>query len=416
MKQLSQHKTILSNFTYLSILNGLDILLPLLIIPYLTHTVGASNFGDYLFVLVLVQNINNLTAYGYGFSATKKISQYRDNIAKVNRIYNAVIGGRLLLGITIVGVILLFSPFIFKNEGQWFIFLTALGMVVGDIFIPSWLFQGMERMKFLTIVNATAKILFTLLVLVLITRQEDYLYILLINSTGFLLAAVVSQWLVRSQFHLQPAIPALSDVKCELRDGFTLFSTTIGMTLYRNLNILILNYFVSSASVAVYGIAEKIIKACQSLVNPIAQALFPNLSYRFSHNSMQQNIVTLRKLSGYIGVLLLAATTIISLCVPLFPLIFGEEFKEAIPLTYVMLPVFFFGCMNFVLGFSGLVNLNKQKYFLFAVIASGTLSIIILLTGSPFFGIKAAAWAMNISEISLFMLCLYKLIKLYYEK
>ena len=102
MFQIKRYKTILSNFTYLSILNGLDILLPLAIIPYITNVIGATYFGYYAFVLVLVQNINILTSYGYMFSATKKISQSRDDFDAVSRTFCAVIGGRLSIAVIVV--------------------------------------------------------------------------------------------------------------------------------------------------------------------------------------------------------------------------------------------------------------------------------------------------------------------------
>lgn len=415
MQLPNKYRTVLSNFTYLSILNGLDILLPLLIIPYLTHVVGASNFGDYLFVLVLIQNVNNLTAYGYNFSATKKISQHRHDAKIVNRTYNAVIGGRLLLAISAIAFLLIFSSVIFKNYGQFFIFITAIGMILGDVFIPSWLFQGMERMKYLTIVNATTKIFFTLLVLLLITQRNDYIYILLINSIGYLIAAVISQFLAYRQFAIKIELPTMSDIRLELREGLALFSTTIGMTLYRNLNVIILNYFVSSASVAVYGIAEKVVKACQSLVNPISQALFPHLSYQFGLGNMSNNLCQLRKIAQTIGLILLLIALSIFCCSGLIPIIFGQEFTEAIPLTNLMLPVFVFGCLNYVLGFAGLINLNQQNYFFIAVMLSGTISILSILLLVRYIDIYAAAISMNLSEIILFILCSIKLIKLYYE-
>lgn len=207
MKFNNSYNIVIKNFAYLSILKGLDIGLPLLIIPYLTHILGTSYFGKYSFVLAIIQTINIFTSYGYVFSATKKISQNRDDKHVVNRIMNAVFAGRFMVATFIVVLVSLLSHLIFKDECEWFMFLTAMGMIYGDIFIPTWLFQGLEQMKYVTIVNAVAKLLFTVLVFVVVTQQQDFKYILLLNSLGYITSAIFSMILVKRMFKLHLAMP-----------------------------------------------------------------------------------------------------------------------------------------------------------------------------------------------------------------
>lgn len=416
MFQIKKYKTILSNFTYLSILNGLDILLPLAIIPYITNVIGATYFGYYAFVLVLVQNINILTSYGYMFSATKKISQSRDNFDAVSRTFCAVIGGRLSIAVIVVLAVLLLSGFLFNDGAQLFMFLTSLGMIFGDVFIPTWLFQGLERMKYVTIVNSFSKIIFALLVVLVVKEKQDYRYILLMNSAGYVLAALLSIILVRRQFGITLHIPSRSAVRAELREGLPLFLSTIGMSLYRNINVLVLNFFVSSASVGIYALAEKVIKACQSLINPISQALFPYFGYRMRNGQeadRKGNIRTLWKISAIFALFLLLASAGICLFSGVLSGLLGSDFDSAAPLLNMMIPVFVFGCLNYLLGFVGLVNMNRQKFFFYAVMSSGTVALVTLVALVQLIDIKAAAIAMDLSEVILFVCCLIKLIKIY---
>ena len=176
----SQYNIVIRNFAYLSILKGLDIGLPLLIIPYLTHVLGTSYFGKYSFVLATIQTINIFTSYGYFFSATKKISQNRDDKHVVSQIMNAVFAGRFIVATFIVVLVVILSNVIFRDEHEWFMFLTAMGMIFGDVFIPTWLFQGLEQMKYVTIVNAIAKLLFTVLVFAIVTLHQDFKYIFIL--------------------------------------------------------------------------------------------------------------------------------------------------------------------------------------------------------------------------------------------
>lgn len=416
MLQIKRYKTILSNFTYLSVLNGLDILLPLAIIPYITNVVGATYFGYYAFVLVLVQNINIVTSYGYLFSATKKISQNRDNPDAVNATFSAVIAGRLLIAMIAVAFVFAISGVLFKDSVQLFMFITSLGMIFGDVFIPTWLFQGFERMKYVTIVNSFSKILFTLLVVVVVKERQDYRYILLMSSIGYFLAAVLSMILVRRQFGLALRVPSWASVTVELKDGLPLFLSTIGMSLYRNINVIVLNFFVSSASVAVYALAEKVIKACQSLVNPLSQALFPYFGYRMREGreaERKSDIRVLGRISAALALMLVLASAGIFMFSGVLSRFLGDDFDKASPLLDMMIPVLVFGCLNYLLGFVGLVNMNRQKYFFYAVMSSGTIALLTLLVLVRFIGVEAAAIAMDISEVTLFVCCIVKLVKIY---
>ena len=410
----SQYNIVIRNFAYLSILKGLDIGLPLLIIPYLTHVLGTSYFGKYSFVLATIQTINIFTSYGYFFSATKKISQNRDDKHVVSQIMNAVFAGRFIVATFIVVLVVILSNVIFRDEHEWFMFLTAMGMIFGDVFIPTWLFQGLEQMKYVTIVNAIAKLLFTVLVFAIVTRQQDFKYILMLNSFGCVISAFCSMVLVKRMFKLHFFIPKWSVVREELKDGFSIFLSTLGMSVYRNLNIIILNYFVSSSAVGIYALAEKVIKALQSLINPISQALYPHFGYRIKESvNIKKDLPSLFKIGVFLTILLIVASLALYFLTGYIGYVVGYDFMEASGIINIMLPVVVFGCLNYLLGFVGLVNLDKQRFFLGAVVVSGTVAIVILLSTVNIFGIESAAWAMSISEILLFVFCFVKLFNIY---
>lgn len=410
----SQYNIVIRNFAYLSILKGLDIGLPLLIIPYLTHVLGTSYFGKYSFVLATIQTINIFTSYGYFFSATKKISQNRDDKHVVSQIMNAVFAGRFIVATFIVVLVVILSNVIFRDEHEWFMFLTAMGMIFGDVFIPTWLFQGLEQMKYVTIVNAIAKLLFTVLVFAIVTRQQDFKYILMLNSFGCVISAFCSMVLVKRMFKLHFFIPKWSVVREELKDGFSIFLSTLGMSVYRNLNIIILNYFVSSSAVGIYALAEKVIKALQSLINPISQALYPHFGYRIKESvNIKKDLHSLFKIGVFLTILLIVASLALYFLTGYIGYVVGHDFMEASGIINIMLPVVVFGCLNYLLGFVGLVNLDKQRFFLGAVVVSGTVAIVILLSTVNIFGIESAAWAMSISEILLFVFCFVKLFNIY---
>ena len=412
--KIHSHKSIAESFFSLSILNGLNVLLPLLTLPYILRVVGAANYGIYSYVYVIVQYLLILNTYGFDYSATKQIAQNRDNRAEINKIYNTVIACRLLL---LLGGVILFavlSPFLLGTHTKYLMFIMGMGIVLGDTFNPVWLFQGMEKMRYLTIVNFISKIVFTVLIFVLIREKDDFVFIILLNSCGFILSGIISTIIARKQFNIRFVKPKWIDMKNQYKEGLSIFGSTVGINLYRNANIFILNFFVSEATVGIYAAAEKVIKGLQMITVPIAQALFPHLGYKFKTQPLRQNLSMLWRVTKIYGsVLILEVIVTYFLASWLVDVICGDGFSEAVGIVKIMSFVILFGGLNYVLGMVGLINLNKQKDFFVAVMLSGAISVVFLVATVSFWQIHAAALSLVLSEVVLFILIMFSIRRLY---
>ena len=406
----SKYRQLIENFFSLSILNALNVLLPLVTLPYILHIVGKANYGVYSYVYAIVQYVILFSTYGFNFSATKQISQCRDDKQSVSRIYSAVTACKGLIALSLSAVLLLLSQWVFKDAiGTW-MFIYGLGMIIGDIFTPIWLFQGMEKMKYMTIVNASSKILFTILIFLLVRVSDDYQMLILLNSCGYLLAGILSIILVRRQFHLRIDKTTWTDICLQLKEGKEVFGSTFGMNLYRNANIIILRQFVTDDIVGLYSAAEKVVKGFQSLISPAAQALFPHLSLRFKGQPVKEQMRLLSKVSIPFTAVVFVVTLGVFIFAPLISnILCGKEFIASVPLIRIMTLVILFGEINYLVGIVGLINMDGQRYFFQSVLITGLFSVVFMLLMTPHYGGNAAAWAMSLSEMLLFILCLFSI-------
>lgn len=411
--KLQNYKHIIENFFSLSVLNGLNVLLPLVTLPYILHVVGKANYGAYSYVYAVIQYVILFSTYGFNFSATKQISQCRDDNDVVSRIYNAVIACKGIIAVVLSVLLMLSYRLVFKDETGLLMFIYGIGMVIGDIFTPVWLFQGMEKMKYMTIVNASSKILFTILIFVVVRSHDDFSLIILLNSCGYLLAGLLSIVLVYSQFGLRFHRSSFRDILAQFKDGSAVFGSTFGMNLYRNANVIILKQFVPDSVVGLYSAAEKVVKGFQSLLSPAAQALFPHLSLRFKGQTTAQNVRLLRKISLPFTAVVAAVAAGLYIFAPLVSdILCGKEFVECVPLIRIMTLVVLFGEINYLIGIVGLINMDGQVIFFRSVLITGIFSILFMLLLASRYGAVAAAWAMSLSEILLFILCLFGLYRI----
>jgi hypothetical protein len=74
--------------------------------------------------------------------------------------------------------------------------------------------------------------------------------------------------------------------------------------------------------------------------------------------------------------------------------------------------VILFGEINYLVGIVGLINMDGQRYFFQSVMMTGVFSVVFMLLMTPRFGGNAAAWAMSLSEVLLFILCLFSIYRI----
>ena len=407
---IGKYRQVIENFFSLSVLNAVNIVLQLITLPYILGVVGKANYGIYAYVFMVIQYIILFSTYGFNYSATKQISQLRDDNSAVTRIYNAVIGCKTLIALVLVVAVVACSRWVFEESIGFDMFLLGIGMILGDIMNPVWLFQGMEKMKYMTLVNSTSKILFTVLVFFVVRSVDDFYLLILLNSCGYLLAGILSLVLARKQFKVRIALPGVRDMIAQFKDGGAMFGSTFGMNLYRNAHVLILKHLASNEAVGLFSAAEKVIHGFQSVILPAAQALFPHVSLRFKGRSVKENVALMKKVMlPFVGFAFVAALFVYIFAPWISDVLCGKEFRECVPLIRIMSLVIIFGEVNYIAGIVGLVNMDRQNYFFRSVLITGVCSCLITLSLVKGYGAYAGAVSLSASEALLMGMCLFGL-------
>ena len=408
---IKEHKSLIESFLSLSALNGINILLPLITLPYLVRTIGLSKYGAYSIVYTVIQYILLVSAYGFSYTATKQVAQNRENINYIGIIFHSTIIARFIISIPVLIAGGVLSYFIYPLDYVW-MYIWGIGIVLGDVLNPIWIFQGFEKMRYMTYVNVVSKVFFTVFIFVFVRSIDDYIYITLWNSLGFIVAGLLSYYISVKVFKIPFVKISKEDVCFQMKNGWSVFLSTFFMNLYRNSNIFILGFFVNDYGVGVYSAAEKVVKAVQSVTAPVSNALFPYLSSSFKGRSSKDCSRQILSINKKIGVFFFFITVIFFLSTNIINQVFFNNTDQKITvLMRLMSPVIIIGSMNYVLGIAGLVNLNYNNYFLKAVTISGIVSLLFLISTVSSLDIYSGAIAMLLAEIVLLIYCYQKLKK-----
>lgn len=238
-----------------------------------------------------------------------------------------------LMSLAILLPLLIFIP---KFHSNWIIYIYAFGMVLGNIMFPVWFFQGMERMKYITVLNITAKTLFTVSIFFFIKSSANYEYVPLLNSLGFIVAGVLSLWIIFKNFGIKLAIPSLVDIKYQLVEGWHVFISTVAVSLYTTSNSFILGIFTNNTVVGYYAAAEKLIGAAIGLLNPIAQTAYPYIS-KLAVESKETALSFIKTLVKFVGIgSFLISLLIFVLATPIVNIILGSQYQQSIIILRIL--------------------------------------------------------------------------------
>ncbi len=335
VRGLLRHQVV-HNALSLYAIQGLNYLMPLILLPYLLRTLGPHGYGSIVLAQSLMGYAMIVTDFGFNFTAARDISVARADSAAVSRIYWTVVAAKALLFIfsgIVIATIVVCTP-MFRHE--WPTFLACSMMVVGNASFPQWYLQGLERLKDAALIQAGTKVVIAFATFTIVRSPGDGWIAAAITSSPQLLAVGVSAALRKpitpEYFHR----PGITEVLASLKDSWHMFASGMATTLYGNTNTIVLGLLSGEGAVALYNLAQRLVTAVQALAVPLTQAVFPRASLLFARDNVQARrlmgrlVLTILPLVGT-GSLLLA-----SFAPAVVRLVGGRSYGDAAVLVRIM--------------------------------------------------------------------------------
>lgn len=260
-------------------------LVPLLTLPYLARVLGAEGYGQVVFVQTIMLFGTILVDFGFGWSATRQISAIRHDPAKVADVFaNTWAVQWMLSGVFVLG--LLAWSWTSASQGHDpALYVAGLGVVLGQVLFPIWLFQGLEALRLVAAIQLLSKLLSLPLVFWWVKDRQDQVWALLFFSTSAMLAGILSLGWIRHSGMVQWRMPRRAGVWASFREASLLFASRALISLYTTLVPLAVGVWAGSTQLAYFNLADKLKTLVQSLLAPVSQALFPRMSLLFKSDT-----------------------------------------------------------------------------------------------------------------------------------
>ena len=200
-------------------------ILPLISVPYLIRTLGANQFGVYIFAVAVARFGLLVTDWGFNFTATREIVAARAADRPVSPLYSAVVAGRLVALAGCAAALFALTVATARFGDHATLYWCAFTGVAGSALLPIWLYQAYERLPVVTGALLGARIITTALLFVFVHDSSDVNFAVLLWSAPFLAAAAVAFGSTGRLLGVRFARPALHAVQRELRNGASVFVT-----------------------------------------------------------------------------------------------------------------------------------------------------------------------------------------------
>ncbi len=386
------------NFFSLSAMQGAGYLLYLATLPYLVRVLGADRFGLVMFAQSLIQYFVLLTDYGFSYSATREISIHRGDRRKVDEIFSSVIliktAIMLLSFAAMCAVVFGFDKF----RGDRWVYLFTFGMVCGNVLLPAWLFQGMEKIKHLAFFNVLARLVFSISVFIFIRKSGDYIYVPLFNSLGLIISGALSMVVAFRNIGIRFRIPAIGQIKFQFREGWHIFISSIAASVFNASDTFILGLLTGNETVGYYSAGLKISRILQRLFEPFFQTIYPYVSKKASE-SRQAAILFMRRTIIIVGAPVFLLSCLMFLLAPeISNIVLGSAFKGSIPVIRTLAFLPFVSLLGNFFGTQTMLNFGYQKEFSRILIAAGILNIVLVISLVAPFRQTGMSFALLITE------------------
>lgn len=401
------NKRIASNAASMLAVQAASFVLPLATFPYLVRVLGSVGFGRYSMAIAFASFMQFVVEFGFNLSGTGEVARIRHDSDLLQRHFWSVTFAKLMLALPTFAGLQVMNWFLSGSLEIFLLNLAACISAAGTAFFPTWIFQGLERMKLMSGILVTLRVLSALGVFALVSGTTDLLRFILFQAAIAWIAvvwghAMLFRWvLVRSPWGQR------LDLSGTLRTGIPVFLSQIGVLLISNTCVLVLGWTRSEKDAGLYSIAEKLVRAASSLTSPLTLALFPHAAKTLQENR-DQGLHFLRKALLWTLPSIGAGSLLLWILADfLVRLVAGKELPGAVTCLRIMAIVPFTVFLDNFYGTQLLLNLGHSRRFMMGTMGGALMGLVLQVILIPWLGAVGAASAYLGAELAVLGLFVY---------
>ena len=380
-------------------LRAMEYILSFLLVPYLLKTLGPAQYGGIAFMQGIAGYFTLIINYGFNMTAPRDIAcSSEEDWPKLFSSYfwSMVLlwgGSSFIFG---VGYILLNSLFFIKLDMK--LFLAVYISVIGFVIFPIWFFQGIQQMRYITMLNLSGRMITIALLFLFVKSPDDYITAAFLQSCTPLFAGIVSWYILH---RITPSIlqkPDKNEIKRVFKEGWQIFISTLAINLYTTSDLVILGTLTNNTIVGYYSGADKLINCIKRGISAVNDAVYPYISRLMKESKHKAFLFLKKQLACYMICGIIGGIIIVIFSPRFIPWLLGNKYIPSIRPLQIMGFVPLIVSMSNVLGYETMLPLGMEKDFSRVLIMASVLNLLIIGPLIYWRQASGAAMAMLITE------------------
>lgn len=345
--------------------------------PYISRVLGSEGIGRVEYANAIIEYFFLFSALGIPVYGIRQIAKCRDNVRERSCV---VIELLLLLAFTTVlayiALYFLLQLMDFNPDFKRILSFLSIGIVLSN-FGVEWFYQGIENQKYITIRFIFIKLISLILLFMLVKSPEDtYYYALFLIITNFG-GSIFNLLYIKKFISLDRETLKNLNIKRHLWPSLTIFIASISISIYMQLDKIMLGSMVSESAVGYYTQAVKLPRQALLLVTTMGAVMLPRLSSLLHTGNRQEYIVYMSKSLKYMLLIAVPITVIfLLLAKEIILLMAGEDFIPSIITMQISAPIVLIVALAYYVGFQVLYPSGQERIYTISVTIAAVVNFI----------------------------------------
>lgn len=286
-----KQKSLAKNAVFKIILNICNIIVPVIVGPYILRVLDRSYYdmfnkitADFQFFLIF----GALGVYSYG---VREISKKRNNPLECSKFFTETMLIGVCSNLLVMAAYIGFSFFMAKSTMELMLYLIMNLQFGSNIFNFEWINEANENYGFIAVKSLIVRLLYFVLIFVLVRQSNDIVwYVTLVIGSAVLNSLVSFLYIKRRQKFTFKGLK----FKKHFKPLLLIFIITNLAILYSQLDKIMLGNLINDAAVTRYQVPQFISGMLTSLMLPIVAVSIPRLT-NILHTQGKDKFVALYK-------------------------------------------------------------------------------------------------------------------------